>query len=241
MSGHSKWATTKRQKAVTDAKRGAQFTKISNIISVAVREHGPDPAMNFKLRLAMEQAKAANMPKDVVDRAIKRASGAGGEAFEEALYEAYGPGGSALVIEILTSNRNRATSDLRHLFNEYGGNLGASGSTAWMFDHKGVLRILDFRLQILDFNNFELQAIDKGAEDIQEEADGALSIVTSPDNLQKVKEFVESQGVKVESVGLGWFPKNSVTLSESDRGKLQALEDALDENQDVREYYTNVA
>jgi YebC/PmpR family DNA-binding regulatory protein len=250
MSGHSKWATTKRAKAVTDAKRGAIFTKISNTIAVAVKEHGADPAMNFKLRLALEQAKAANMPKDVIERAIKRASGEGGEVLEEALYEAFGPGGTALVIEILTSNRNRATSELRHLFNEYGGNLGESGTTQWMFDHKGVIRIANCKLQIVslrdisrretNFEEFELKIIDAGAEDIQEEQDGSLTIVTIPDNLQKVKECIEAQGIKIEGAYLGWFPKNPVALSDPDRAKLQALEEALEEHQDVKEYYTNV-
>ena len=239
MSGHSKWATTKRAKAVTDAKRGAIFTKLSNAISIAVRQKGADPEANFNLRLLMDKAKAANMPKEVVERAIQRAQGVGAEAAEEALYEGFGPCGVAVLVEAVTNNRNRTTGELRHLFSEHGGSLGAAGSTAWMFDHKGVLQIAHGKWPIVNREEFELKVIDAGAEDMTEEPDGGLTVVTSPDKLQVVKSSVEAQGVTPDTMGLGWFAKNPVAISAEVQGKLDVFTSALDEQSDVTEYYTN--
>ena len=188
----------------------------------------------------MDKAKAANMPKDVVERAVQRASGAGAEAAEETMYEGFGPAGSAFLVEAVTTNRNRTTGELRHLISSHGGNLGAAGSTAWMFDHKGVLQLAQGTWPIAARDPFELELIDAGAEDITEEPDGALTIVTSPENLQKVKERVEAQGITPQRIGLGWFAQNIVEVPAGSQEKINAFSEALESHADVTEYYCNV-
>ena len=239
MSGHSKWATIKRQKALTDKKRGALFSKISNVIAITARE-GSDPSMNFKLRLAIEQAKSINMPRDVIERAIWRGSKKGEETLEEILYEGFGPSGIALLIEVLTSNRNRTTAELRHLFNIEGGTLGRSGATQWMFERKGVIKILNFKLQISDLESFELKTIDVGVQDIKKEEE-ELTIFTKPEDLQKVKEYLEKEKIKLDYTGLEWFAKNPIKIDQETSSGLEALTSALDDHPDVTDYYTNVA
>jgi len=239
MSGHSRWAKLKHFKGVLDAKKGALFSKISQAISVAARE-GPDPETNFKLRLAIEKAKQANMPKENIERAIKRGTGElGGEKIEEVIFEVYGPGNSAIIIETITDNKNRTMANLRRILNQCGGTMGGSNSVLWMFKRRGILRITNFIKQIENLENFELQIIDQGAEDIKEEGD-ELVIYTLPENLQKIKEFIESKGIKIDYAEIEWFANNQIKISPEDQKKVDALFAALDEDPDVSDYYTNI-
>lgn len=234
MSGHSKWATTKRAKASTDAKRGALFTKLANIITVAAREKGGDLNSNFNLRMAVEKAKAANMPKDNIEKAIKRGTGelAGGQ-IEELYYEGIGPVNSQFIIKTLTDNKNRSAAEIRHLFSKHGGSLG---SVMWNFNKKGVIRIADFRLQIADL---ELELIEFGAQDIIQEDEG-ITIITEISDLQNVNKFLEDKEIKSESAEIEYMAKEESQAKEEDKEKLEKFIDALEENEDVSDYYTNV-
>lgn len=237
MSGHSKWATTKRAKAVVDAKRGAVFTKISNLITIAAREKGGDPDSNFMLRMAVDKAKAANMPKDNIERAIKRGTGElGGEQIEELIYEGFGPAGSQFVIKVLTDNKNRSASEIRHLFSKQG---GALGSVAWNFAEKGVLRIASENLKKINFDDFELELIDTGADDIIKEEEG-LTIYTKVDKLQDLKKFLESKNISTESAGIEFIAKEEQEPTPEDKEKVQKFIDELEDNGDVSDYYTNI-
>ncbi|MDD2646534.1 MAG: YebC/PmpR family DNA-binding transcriptional regulator [Patescibacteria group bacterium] len=239
MSGHSKWAKLKHTKGVTDAKKSLMFAKLGRMITVAAREAGPDPSSNFKLRLVMEKAKQINMPKDNVDRAIKKGAGGAGEAqIENVMYEAYLPGGAALLIEGLTDNTNRMVSSLRRIFNKYGGSLANQNSVLWMFDRKGILRLSDLS-KISDREAFELKLIDLGAEDIKNE-DEALAIYASPENLQKIKEALEQDGLNVDYAEVEWFAKNYIKINASDQKKVDAIYAELDEDQDINDYYSNI-
>ena len=233
MSGHSKWSKIHRQKGVADNKRGALFTKLGKAISVAARLGGGDPAMNFKLQLAIDQAKANNLPKDNIDRAIKRGTGElGGGTIEEVIYEGFGPGGVAIIVECLTDNKNRTVADIKHLFTKLGGNLGGQNSVAWMFELTGVIR-----LNKMD-ENLELGLIEAGANDIFQEADG-WTVITPPANLQGVKNFLKTAGVGVEYAEVEHAPKDKKTIDEQTKTKLEIFFEALDENQDVNNFYTN--
>ncbi|SVD92068.1 uncharacterized protein METZ01_LOCUS444922, partial [marine metagenome] len=210
MSGHSKWSTIKRQKGANDVKRGALFTKLSRDIALAVQQGGGgDPDMNFRLRLAVDKARNNNMPVDNINRAIKRATGEGGEGieeFEEVIYEGYGPGGGAILLQALTTNRNRTASDVRSTFNKGGGNLGETGCVAWNFESKGVLTI-----QIDDPDRAEelsLVAIESGADDVKHE-DGILEVQTTPDNLSSVQKALEVEGVSFASTDISLVPKTT--------------------------------
>ena len=233
MSGHSKWSQIHRQKGAADAKRGAVFTKLGKNISIAAKLGSGDPATNFRLRLAIDQAKAANMPKDNIDRAIKRGTGeiAGG-TIETITYEGFGPEGSALIIECLTDNRNRTAANIKHYLTKYGGSLGAPGSVSWQFEQKGVIRVKTVPVDL------ELAIIDAGADDIQQE-DGGTTVYTSPTALRAVKELFESNHITVEYAETAQVPKEKKVVSAEARGTIEKLCADLENDEDVNTYYTN--
>ncbi len=239
MSGHSKWATTKRQKAVTDAKRGAIFTKLSNIITIAAREKGGDPDVNFSLRMAVEKARAANMPKDNIERAIKRGTGElAGAAIEELVYEGFGPVKSQFIVKCLTDNKNRAAANVRHLFTKHG---GAFGSVMWNFESRGVIRIAKDELtnNKLSAEEFELELIDAGAQDILKEEEG-VTIYTKIEDLQKVKKFLEEKNIKTESAEIEYIAKEDLALSGEDKERVEKFVEELEDNEDAADYYHNI-
>ncbi len=237
MSGHSKWATTKRQKAVVDAKKGSAFTKIAKLIAIASRK-GKDPMTNFSLRIAMEKARSVNMPKDNIDRAIKRGSGESGEAqIEELIYEGIGPGKIQFIIKCLTDSKNRAASEMRHLFSKHNGSLSA---VMWNFKQQGVIRIAsnEFLTTNLNFDEFELELIDQGIEDVIEEEEG-ITIYTSPIDLQKIKQFLEDKKIKTESAEIEYVAKEHINLNVEEKERLEKFVEALENDEDVADYYTN--
>ena len=239
MSGHSKWSTIKHQKGAADAKRGVLFTKLSREISLAVRDGGgTDPDMNFKLRLALDRAKSNNMPQDSITRAVKRGSGEGsdGESLEQVTYEGYGPGGGAILLQAVTTNRNRTASDVRSAFNRGGGNLGESGCVAWNFDLRGVVTV-----DIDDEEKAEelgLLSIDAGAEDIQID-EGVLEIFSPIESLQDVQRAVESEGVAVRTAEMSMVPKTTIALSDKEAEQTLRLLDVLEELDDIQKAFTN--
>ncbi|NCQ16413.1 YebC/PmpR family DNA-binding transcriptional regulator [Candidatus Falkowbacteria bacterium] len=236
MSGHSKWATTKRQKAVVDAKKGAIFTKIAKLIAIAARK-GHDPTANFSLRLAMDKARQANMPKDNIERAIKRGTGElAGAQIEELIYEGLGPAKAQFIVKVLTDNKNRTAAEIRHLFSDSGGSLGA---VMWNFELKGIIVISSDQLAKTNQENFELELIDQGAEDIITETEG-LTVYTKPEDLQKTKQFLETKNIATESAEIEYVAKNSLELSGEDKDKVRKFIDELENNEDVSDYYTNV-
>ncbi|MBI4133119.1 YebC/PmpR family DNA-binding transcriptional regulator [Candidatus Uhrbacteria bacterium] len=240
MSRHSHWAKIKRAKGAEDAKRGAAFTKLSRTITMAAREKGSDPAMNFKLRLAIDAARAENMPKDTIERAVARASGSGeGGELAEVTYEAFGPGGIALLIEAVTDNKNRTSGNVKTILSKYGGSLAGPGAVKWQFDTKGVIRIA--KENVGDLPHMELELIDRGAEDVREE-DGGLTIYTMPDNLQRMSDFLVTKNITLEYSGIEWVPKNTVAVSDPGvRAALDLLYEAIDADEDVATYATNEA
>ena len=234
MSGHSKWAQIKRQKGVADTKKGAAFTKLANAITIATREGGKDPSMNFRLRLAIEKAREANMPKDNVERAIKRGVGEANDRSIEAItYEGYGPGGIAVVVETFTDSRNRTTGELRSTFGKYGGTLANTNSVLWMFERRGFLEVPSSNREAV-----ELAAIDAGAVDF-DETDGTLAIYTDPNKLMKVREAVAVVGASVATTEIVLVPTTTVIPNEQDRSKTQELLFALEELQDVTNVSSN--
>lgn len=236
MSGHSKWASIKRKKAVTDARRGQAFTKLIREITVAARHGGGDPNFNPRLRLAIDTAKAANMPADNIDRAVKRGTGElEGVNYEEVTYEGYGPGGVALLIETLTDNAKRTVADVRHILDRHGGNLGTSGSVAWQFDRKGQVYV-DATLYPEEAV-FEA-AIEAGAEDVTREGDEFI-VTTGPTAFQEVKDGMEEAGVETSQAELTFIAKNEVAVAGKDAQKLLKILDALEENDDVQNVHTN--
>ena len=242
MSGHSHAKTIKREKNITDQKRGQVFSKMARVISVAVREGGPNPETNSKLRLAFEMAKEANMPKENIGRAIKRASGeAEAEKFEEVLFEAYGPGGIAIVIEGITDNKNRTLGEIKQVLNQNNGKLVGEGSVKWMFERRGCL-VVDLKVQNEEFKDkekLEMAAIDAGTEDFYLH-DNLLDIYAKIEEFEKVKKGLEEKGIKIESASLDWVPKEEISLDEKTKGACQKLFDALDENDAVQEIYSNM-
>lgn len=241
MSGHSKWHKVRQFKGAVDAKRSASFTKLAREITVAAREKGPDPTFNVQLRVAIERAKKSSMPKDSIERAIKRGTGeTGGEgALEQLVYEAYGPGGSALIIECLTDNRNRAVADVKHLLSKRGARFAESGSVMHLFDRKGVIRIeegipKDKREKI------ELGLIDAGALDIVDD-EPAVEIQTETKDLAKVTETAEKFGLNIESSNMEWIPKMPMDVEESMGMNVEEIIDALEELDDVQRVYSNLA
>lgn len=235
MSGHSKWAQIKRQKGVTDARRGQLFTRLGREIAVAARD-GADPAMNSRLRLVIQRARDANMPMDTIERAIKRGSGHGeGAAYQEISYEGYGPGGMAVLVDVMTDNRNRTAAEVRSAFSKAGGNLGESGSVRWLFDPKGVLTVqLDGR----DPDEVAMGAIDAGADDF-ELLDGAIEIYTDPARLEAVREALEGEGIPVASSETSMVPKTTVELDAKTAEQAMRLIDRLEELDDVQQVHAN--
>ncbi len=240
MSGHSKWATTKRAKGATDAKRAVLFTKLAKLITVAAKEKGGDPAINFSLRLAMDKAKAANMPRENIDRAIKRGTGElEGAAIEEITYEGFGPGGVAVIVKCLTDNKNRASQELKHLFSKYGGSLGGPGAVAWQFEQKGVISITIDQIAGKNWDELELQLIDLGAADIKKDEE-LITIYCAIPDLQKIKKALEDMGMTLESSQMEYVSKEKVKVDDATGQKITEFFEALEENEDVDDYYTNL-
>lgn len=236
MSGHSKWSQIKRQKGVADVKRGALFTKLTREIMVAARSGGGDADMNFRLRLAVQKARDNNMPLDNIERAIKKATGGeDGAAMEEAMYEGYGPGGIAVLVEALTDNRNRTVSDVRAAFSRAGGRMAEAGSVAWQFENKGVISI---DAAGMDGDEVALNAIDAGAEDVQVDEE-AIEVTTAPADLEAVKRALEAAGVAVANAELAMVAKATVPISEDDAGSALRLLDRLEDLDDVQRVYSN--
>ncbi len=238
MSGHSKWASIKRQKGVNDTKRGQLFTKLGREIAVAAREGGPDPEMNFRLRLVLDKAKQANMPKENIERAIKRGSGEGSDGIqmEEHIYEGYGPHGTAIILQVMTDNRNRTVSEVRHAFTRYGGNLGSDGSVAWMFSRKGVITV-DVGNE--DPDEVALVAIDAGASDV-ETTDEGVTVYTEMADFKVVQESLAEMGYQISDAQLSWIPQSQVTLEQREAMTAIKLMDALEELDDVQEVFSNL-
>jgi YebC/PmpR family DNA-binding regulatory protein len=237
MSGHSKWSTIKRKKGAEDAKRGKVFTKIGREIMIAVREGGPDPDMNFKLRLVIDKAKQANMPKDNIERSIRRGAGLEkGEALEQVIYEGYGPGGAALIVRALTDNRNRAVSDIRRAFSRHGGNLGESGCVAWMFDQKGYITV-----PLNGHSPDELfdVAVEAGAEDVVVGED-MVEVFSEVGDFQAVQESLTEADIEMDVAELSMVPQTTVDLEPQQGLKVMGLVDALEELEDVEKVYTNL-
>jgi YebC/PmpR family DNA-binding regulatory protein len=238
MSGHSKWSSIKHKKGAADVKRGKLFSKLSRAIIVAAREGGPDPEGNATLATAIQKARDNSMPKDNIERAIARGSGAGvdGETYEHIAYEGYGPGGVALYVEALTDNRNRTAAEVRHIFAKNDGNLGESGVVAWLFERKGVILV---PAEAVDEDELTLAAAEGGAEDVA--LDGSSYTVTSaPEDLPAVRAALDEAGLAYESAELTMVPKTTVDVAEeSTAKKLVRLLDALEENDDVQDVYAN--
>jgi YebC/PmpR family DNA-binding regulatory protein len=238
MAGHSKWANIKHRKAAADAKRGKVFTKLIKEITVATRAGGPDPDMNPRLRLAVDKAYEANMPKDNIERAIKRGSGdLEGVSYEEIRYEGYGIAGAAVIVDCLTDNRTRTVADVRHAFTKHGGNLGTDGSVAFLFKHCGQLVFAPGTSEdkVMDV------AIEAGAEDIVTNDDGSIEVLTAPQDFLGVKAALEKAGFKADLAEVIMKPVSEATLSGEDGAKMQKLLDALDSLDDVQDVYTTAA
>jgi YebC/PmpR family DNA-binding regulatory protein len=236
MAGHSKWSSIKHQKGAKDAKRGALFTKLARAIQVAAKEGGGDPAGNAALATAIQKAKDVSMPKDNIERAIAKGTGAGADAeqFEAVMYEGYGAGGVAFLVEALTDNRNRTGSEVRHIFSKHGGSLGEPGSVAWQFEKKGVLIVDGEKYSEDDL----MVAIDAGAEDVAQD-DTVWEIVTEPGDLQAVRAALEAEGVELQSADLTMRPSTTIEIDESTATKVFKLVDALDDNDDVNAVHAN--
>jgi YebC/PmpR family DNA-binding regulatory protein len=236
MSGHSKWSSIKHKKGAADAKRGKLFTKLARAITVAARDGGPDPEGNPALATAVQKAREASMPKDNIKRAIDRGSGVGADAgaIEQILFEGYGPGGAAILVEALTDNRNRASADVRHMFTKHHGSLGEPGSVAWIFEKRGVVIVDGDRYGEDDL----IPAIDAGAEDVREDGD-LLRAICVPADLGAVREALEDAGVEVRSAELAMEPKSTVEVKGTEAEWLLRLVDALEEHDDVNEVHAN--
>ncbi|HEY8677113.1 MAG TPA: YebC/PmpR family DNA-binding transcriptional regulator [Candidatus Dormibacteraeota bacterium] len=237
MSGHSKWSSIKHKKALTDARKGQQFTKMAREISIAAREGGGSPDGNYRLRLAIEKARNVNMPQDNVQRAIKRGMGElGGAQMEELRFEGYGPHGVAIMVDTVTDNRNRTSGEIRNLFSRAGGNLGATGSVSWMFTRQGQIVVdADGR----DPDEVGLEAIDLGATDARVDA-RTVEVITDPARLEPVREGLKSKGFKVESAEVTMNSSQVVSLDENGAPGVLKLLDALEEHDDVQSVYSNI-
>ncbi len=237
MSGHSKWSTIKRKKGANDAKRGKIFTRLIKEITVAARTGGGDPEGNPRLRSAIASAKAENMPKDNIARAIKKGTGEiEGEVYDEILYEGYGPGGVAVLVECLTDNRNRTVADVRHFFSKSNGNLGESGCVNWMFDKKGLIQIEKSAISEEELMD---KALEAGAEDVVEE-DEEFHVFTTPEDFDTVREALENDGIKFVEAQVSMIPQNTVDVTEENVAKnLLKLMDNLEDHDDVQNVYAN--
>lgn len=237
MSGHSHWATTHRQKGVNDSKRAAIFTKYARLITVAAREGG-DPSMNYRLRLAIDNARSVNMPKDNIDRAIRVGTGElkDANAIEEVLYEAYGPGQIALLIEGMTDNKNRAVSEVKTILTKHGGKFVPSGSVSFMFRRAGIIV---FTPEKYPADTLEMETLESGADDFRVE-ENIFLVITQPENLQAVRAYFESKNLVPESAELGYLPTQTVALSAPDIEKYERLKELLEDNQDVQTVWDNL-
>ncbi len=236
MSGHSKWSSIKHQKAVTDAKRGQVFTKLTREIIVAVREGGANPESNFRLRLAVQRAHDSNMPMENIDRAIRRGSGEGGGiTLAEMVLEGYGPSGAAILVQALSDNRNRTIQEIRNIFSRGGGSLGEAGCVAWIFDSKGLITVAS---EGLDDEELALQAIDAGADDVKVDA-GGIQIYTKPEEMEAVRAALEKQSVPVSSAEVCMAPKTTVELEEKAAEQMLRLLNKLEELDEVQHVSTN--
>ncbi|NLO97532.1 MAG: YebC/PmpR family DNA-binding transcriptional regulator [Peptococcaceae bacterium] len=239
MAGHSKWANIKHKKAKADAQKGKIFTKMAREIMVAARAGGGDPNSNFRLKIAIENARAANLPNENIQRAIQKGIGGGeGTNYEELRYEGYGPGGVAIMADIMTDNRNRTASEARHIFSKNGGNLGESGSVSWMFTEKGQLTISKEDLKISG-DDLMLLALEAGAEDIEEQ-DESFEIYTEPAAMQEVRQALLDSGIAIENAEINLIPINRVEISDAEQAKkIIKLIEALENHDDVQKVYTN--
>ncbi len=241
MSGHSKWSTIKRQKGVNDAKRGALFTKLSKAISIAVASGGGigDPGQNFKLRLAIDAARSANMPKENIERAIERAIGKSAVMMEEVLYEGFGPGGVGIIVEAATDNKNRTTSEVQNVFNKNGGNMGAMGSVNYLFKKIGHIVVSKKPGQTLD--EVFLEAADSGAEDVEEGENDEIYIETIPNDLAKVRDSLSKKGFTIQSMEFIWQPTAPLSIDDETGEKVLSIMEKLEELDDVQKTYSNIA
>jgi YebC/PmpR family DNA-binding regulatory protein len=240
MSGHSKWSKIKRGKAITDAKRGKMFSKMARIISVAAREKGGDPQFNPTLRMAIEQAKTANMPNENIERAIAKGTGGGEEGkMEEFLYEAYGPGGVALLIEGITDNKNRTLSEIKNILTKNNGKFVESGGVSYLFNKKGVI-IVSNEEKNFSSDDLEMAAIEAGVEDIKWRENNFLETYTKPDALDEIKNNLEQKNIPVESFSLDWIAQNEIEIKDGKiKAQIEKLFEALEEQDDVSEIYSN--
>lgn len=242
MSGHSHFSSIKHKKALTDAKRGKIFSKLSREISVIAKEKGGNPETNSSLKMVIEKAKNLNLPKDNIERAIKKGTGElEGVKLEQFLFEAYGPGGIAIIIEGITDNRNRSLTEIKQILSKHQGKLAREGSVKWLFEKKGVI-ILDSKAQdekLKNKENLELLAIDSGAEDIYWHND-ILDIYTKPDELEKIRKTFEQAKIIIDSISLAWVAKENIELDQKIKTSAEKLFFALDENEDIQEIYSNL-
>lgn len=239
MSGHSKWANIKHKKGKADAARGKITTKIGREITIAVQMGGPDPTGNMRLKLALSKAKANNIPKDNIQRAIKKGQGAAeGGNYEEITYEGYGPAGVAVMVSTLTNNRNRTAADVRHVFSKSGGNMGETGCVNWMFKHKGVFTIDGEENESLTEDDLMMIALDAGAEDVKSE-EGGFEIITQPEDFDAVEKALADNNVEVAMAEITMIPDTMAELDEEGVAKVQKMLDLLDDLDDVQDVYTN--
>ncbi|MDD2648193.1 MAG: YebC/PmpR family DNA-binding transcriptional regulator [Eubacteriales bacterium] len=238
MSGHSKWANIKHKKGKADAERGKIFTKIGREIAIAVREGGADPDVNGKLRDVIAKAKASNMPNDNISRSIKKAAGEGSNVnYEEITYEGYAPGGVAVLVEVVTDNRNRTASEIRHAFDKNGGSMGTTGSVGYMFDHRGVIDIE--REPGMDEDEFMMTALDLGAEDVNTDDDEVFEVYTKPNDFSNVRQAFEKNGMTILSAEVAYLPQNLVEVDAENVEKIQKMLDMFDDNDDVQNAFHN--
>src|SRR6266852_462608 len=236
MSGHSKWHSIKHKKGALDAKRGKLFTKFIKEITVAARTGGGDPDANARLRKAIADAKAGNMPNDTIDRAVRRGSGEeGGVSYDEITYEGYGPGGVALLIESMTDNRNRTVAEIRHIFSKNGGNLGEAGSVGWLFEKKGYIVVE--KTAKPEEELFDI-AIEAGADDLRDDEDN-FEIITSPESFDKVQEAIKSAGIEPQVAEVSMVPQTYVQLAGNDARQMLKLMEAIEDHDDVQKVYAN--
>ena len=236
MSGHSKWSTIKRKKGAADAKRGKIFTKLIKEITISAREGGGDPGANPRLRLAIDNAKAANMPADNIERAIKKATGElEGVTYHELMYEGYGPGGVAMLIEVATDNKNRSVAEVRHLLSKYNGSMGENGSVAWMFNRKGIITLpIQNKLEdeIMDI------VLEAGAEDLHTEED-FFEVQTDLESFEAVRKALVAANLQIENASLQWIAKNTVNIGGEDAEKVMKIIEAMEDSEDVQNVYSN--
>jgi len=237
MSGHSKWSTIKRKKGAIDSKRGKIFTKIIKEITLAARLGGGDAEGNSRLRQAILAAKNENMPRDNIDRAIKKGTGeiGGGESYEEVTYEGYGPGGVAVLVEVMTDNKNRTVAEIRHIFSKHGGNLGENGCVSWLFEKKGSIV---FDRDLIDEDALMELALEAGAEDIREE-ESQMDVITDPSMFDKVRDVLEGKGMKYVQASIEMVPQNTIRLDEGKAEQMLKMIEKLEDNDDVQNVYAN--